>query len=247
MYYPVVKVFPCVPVSCRPPCCCWRSYMFPYRSSLCSDLSTVCKRIVYLNTLQCLVTEASDKLGFILWAYTYVVGLSKGVIPSHVNIAKQSGPTWVNVLWVLTVLRRGRGSNQSRSETGHSGHSYWGHYPLQSPEKHIKGVLYNCHTYWIHIILCLFYIIIDRWLDRMEFHCIAFNLCLVFRFSESVRVESTPIKSVCESTHLEVNLCSPCGHTLAECRGIDPTITLTDDEELILCEVWKLGKETLQS
>lgn len=112
----------------------------------------------------------------------------------------------------------------------------------------LKGVLYNCYSYWIHFILsCLFYMIIDRWLERLEFHCIAFNLCSVFRFSESVRVESTPIKSVCESTHLEVNLCSPCGHTLAECRGIDPTITLTDDEELILCEVWKLGKETLQS
>lgn len=121
-------------------------------------------------------------------ARIHIVGLSKWIIPSYVNITKQSGPTWVNVLWVLTVLRRGRGSNQSRSETGHSGHSYWGHYPLQSPEKHIKGVLYNCHTYWIHIILCLFYIIIDRWLDRMEFHCIAFNLCSVFRFSESVRV-----------------------------------------------------------
>lgn len=49
-----------------------------------------------------------------------------------------------------------------------------------------------------------------------------------------------------EAPHLEVDLGSSCSHTQAESRCIYSTITFSKDEELILSEIWELGKETLQ-
>lgn len=49
-----------------------------------------------------------------------------------------------------------------------------------------------------------------------------------------------------EAPHLEVDFGSSSGHAQAEGRCIYSTVTFPKDEELILSEIWKLGKEALQ-
>lgn len=49
-----------------------------------------------------------------------------------------------------------------------------------------------------------------------------------------------------EASHLEVDFGFSSSHTQAEGWCINSTVTFPKDEELILSEVWELGKETLQ-
>lgn len=61
----------------------------------------------------------------------------------------------------------------------------------------------------------------------------------------------TLVVPVCKTTkqrevsHLQVYFCSSSSHLEAEGWYINPTITFPKDEEVILCELWELGKETL--
>lgn len=62
----------------------------------------------------------------------------------------------------------------------------------------------------------------------------------------------TLVVPVCKTTkqhevsHLQVYFCSSSSHLEAEGWHKNPTITFPKDEEVILCELWELGKETLQ-
>lgn len=47
-------------------------------------------------------------------------------------------------------------------------------------------------------------------------------------------------------THLEIDFCRSGRHTQTKGGGVDTAITLTNDVEVIVGEVWKLHKETLQ-
>ena len=49
-----------------------------------------------------------------------------------------------------------------------------------------------------------------------------------------------------EASHLEVDFGSSSSHTQAEGGCVNSTVTFPKDEELILSEVWELGKEGLQ-
>lgn len=53
------------------------------------------------------------------------------------------------------------------------------------------------------------------------------------------------VKSV-HSPHLKVDFGSSGGHAEAQGRYIDSPITFPKDEEVIMYELWELGKETLQ-
>lgn len=47
-------------------------------------------------------------------------------------------------------------------------------------------------------------------------------------------------------SHLEVDRGSSSGHAEAEGRYVNTTVTFSKDEEIVLCEIWELGEETLQ-
>lgn len=49
-----------------------------------------------------------------------------------------------------------------------------------------------------------------------------------------------------QAAHLEVDFGSSCGHLQAQGWCINPTITLSKDEEIILGEIWELGEEALE-
>lgn len=51
--------------------------------------------------------------------------------------------------------------------------------------------------------------------------------------------------SIC-NTNLEVDFSLSFGHTQAQHGSIKASVTLPKDEELVLGEVWELGKETLK-